>query len=92
VRDPALPIGEKIEALIGSEELRRIFEVAPDRFRLLKVGDDLDARDAACSRPRWRVCRPAFDRGSHGHRETCFAGIVYIFGFSRPLQRSVNKE
>jgi hypothetical protein len=72
--------------------LRRIFQTPPHRFRLAEIGEDIDVRDTACSRARWRFCRPAFDRGSDGHRETCLQEIITFFGFRRPLQRSVNKE
>jgi peptidoglycan/xylan/chitin deacetylase (PgdA/CDA1 family) len=46
---------------------------------MAEIGNDIDPRDTARSRPRWRFCRPAFDRGSHGHRETCLQEIIYIF-------------
>jgi hypothetical protein len=59
--------------------LRRLFEAAPDRLSAAEIGDDIDAGDAAYSRPRWRFRRPAFDRGSHGHRETCLKGNYLHF-------------
>ena len=45
--DLKLPVGKKIEALIGRGELRRIFEAAPDRLCVAELGNDVDACDAA---------------------------------------------
>jgi hypothetical protein len=48
-----------------------IFESSPDCLGLVKVGEQIDLGDAARFRPRWRTRVAAFDRGSHGHRNTC---------------------
>jgi hypothetical protein len=47
-----------------------IFEVSPDCLGLVKVGEQIDLGDAARFRPCQRTCVAAFDRGSHGHRNT----------------------
>jgi len=67
--DQPLPVPEEIKALIRRGELR--FEAAPDRLGLAEIVDDVDAGDAARWRPRLCPRRSAFDRGSHGHCETC---------------------
>src|ERR1019366_6221 len=77
--DLPLPEAEEIEPLIRRGELLPAFETAPDRLRLAEIAENVDAGDAARSRPRWCFRRPAFDRGSHGHCETCLQGIIYIF-------------
>ena len=69
--DMPLPGTKEIESLIGRVELPPGFEAAPDRLGLAEIVDDIDAGDAARFRPCWRFRRPAFDRGSHGHYETC---------------------
>ena len=46
---------------------RAVTLAAPRRFVCLTF----DGGDAARFRPRPRFCRPAFDRGSHGHCKTC---------------------
>jgi len=69
--DPALPGGEKIEALIRRGKLVGLFEAAPDGFRLAHIPDKIDAGNAACLRPRhvsarcrsrppWSSAQPVF--------------------------------
>ena len=65
-----LPVTEKIVALIGRGELGLILQRAPCGRGLTEIGGDVHARDAACLRARWRACRPALDRRSHGHRKS----------------------
>jgi hypothetical protein len=40
---------------------------------------DVDAGEAARLAPRLRFRSSAFDRGSHGHCETCLGGNIHIF-------------
>src|SRR6204780_4865767 len=77
--DLPLPGAEKIEPLIRRGELLRTFEAAPDRFRLAEIVKDVDAGEAARLAPRLRFRSSAFDRGSHGHCETCPGGNTCIF-------------
>ncbi|MHC2609136.1 hypothetical protein ACVMGF_000209 [Bradyrhizobium diazoefficiens] len=65
--DQPLPGAEQVEALVGREEVAALLEGAPDRLGLIEIGDDVDLRDTARFRPRWRFCRPALHRRSHGH-------------------------
>jgi hypothetical protein len=55
-----------------------LFEPAPDRFCLIEIAKNVDARDEASPWLRWRSCRPAFDRGSQGHWKTCLQANFYI--------------
>src|SRR5581483_6533211 len=68
---PALPMTKEVKALIGSIKILLIFQASPNCFGLIKVSEEIDPRDWARLRPSWRICRAAFDRGSHGHRNTC---------------------
>jgi hypothetical protein len=90
--NPPLPGTKEIEPLIRRGEMLLAFEAAPDGLSLAKVIEKIDTGDAACFRACWRICRPAFDRGSHRHCETCLQGIICISSFGRLLQRNVNKE
>ncbi|MGY4371284.1 Mrp family chromosome partitioning ATPase [Bradyrhizobium sp. LB1.3] len=65
--DQALPGTQQVKSLIGREEVTGLLEGAPDRLGRAEIGDDIDMRDAARFRPRWRFCRPALHRRSHGH-------------------------
>ena len=74
--DLPLPGAEKIEPLIRRGELPRTFEATPDRFRLAEIVKDIDAGDAARLAPRFGIRSSVFDRGSHGHCETCLGGNI----------------
>ena len=50
----------------------------PDHLGPAEVIEKIDVGDTARGRPRRLVCRPAFDRGSHGHRETCLLEFIYL--------------
>ena len=69
--DLALPGCEEIKTLIGGVGALALFELAPDRLGLAEIAHNIDGGDAARLRPVVRLRRPAFDRGSHGHRDTC---------------------
>ncbi|MEH2597281.1 hypothetical protein V1278_004194 [Bradyrhizobium sp. AZCC 1577] len=66
--DLPLPGAEEVEPLIRREEGLPTFQVAPDGFGRGEVLDDVDAGDTARLRPPICIRRPAFNRGSHGHR------------------------
>jgi hypothetical protein len=74
--DLSLPWAEEIEPLIRGGELPRTLETAPDRFRLAEIVKDVDAGEAARLAPCLRFRSSAFDRGSHGHCETCLGGNI----------------
>jgi hypothetical protein len=80
--DLALPGRKKIKPLVRRGEVLLIFEAAPDRLGLNKIVNSIDAGNAACFRPRWRIRRSAFDRGGQGHCKTCLQGIIYICGLA----------
>ena len=90
--DLPLPGAEKIEALIGRGELPPIFEAAPDRLGLDEIVKNIDAGDAARFRPRWRFCRPAFDRGSHGHRRNLSDREIFTFFGSADLCKEMSTK
>ena len=91
--DLPLPGAEEIEPLIRRRETSLGFEAAPDGFRLVEIVENLDAGKAARLRLRCRLRAPAFDRGSHGHREACHQENIYIFPlratFAKKCQQSV---
>ena len=68
--DLTLPGGEEVKALIGGVGWLPRFEAAPDGLGLAEIGNSIDGCDAAGLRPICCLRRPAFDRGSHGHRDT----------------------
>ena len=73
-------------------EVTGLLERTPDHLGFTEIGDDIDMRDTARFRPRWRFCRPAMHRRSHGHsRNLSRKQKIRISACGRPLQINVNK-
>src|SRR5215475_4104442 len=88
--DLTLPCGEEVETLIGSVRAVAAFQLAPDRFRIAEIGDDVERRNAARPGPVAGLRGPLVDRRSHGHSRH-LSEIVYNFCPWRPSQGNVNK-
>jgi hypothetical protein len=56
-----------------------LLEGAPDRLGLCNIADEIDMRDTTRFRPRWRFCRPALHRRSHGHPQNLSRNEKYVF-------------
>ena len=89
--DLALPVREEIEALIGRGDLR------PSRLRQIGLGRRRGRARYRRSAMRLAVdqcCirRPAFDRGSHGHRRTCVIGNCLQFSALADLRKEMSTK